>query len=205
MTMRTTKKKEVHPGTLALSLTAVAAAGLRRGGSRAMSTRKATATKKRRFNPPLRFAITVLTVGLLGTAHAQAQTVTKTRQQNNDFSTTLTNTCPQSNDTVTVNGHSTFQFQTQETPGAFHLKIQVHEQGNGVSAYTGIKYQYQLLNSTFAFDSSTPTFSTTTSTKNHLIGNGTQNDNFFLTTFEKIVVNRGQAAVTIDRFRTDCK
>jgi parallel beta-helix repeat protein len=63
MTMRTTKKRQLHPGTLALSLAAVAAAGQptdgRRGRSRAMSTRKATNITNRRFSPRLSPALAV--------------------------------------------------------------------------------------------------------------------------------------------------
>jgi hypothetical protein len=77
MTMRTTKKRQLHPGTLALSLAAVAAAGsLRMGGggrSRAMSTRKATNITNRRFSPWLSPALALGAALLVFSMAAPAQ------------------------------------------------------------------------------------------------------------------------------------
>jgi hypothetical protein len=153
-------------------------------------------------NLPVALAAVLLFAAAAPDEALAQSTVTRTREQNNDFSITVLNPC--NGDNPTINGRETLQIQTQSTPGAFHLKIQDHQQGNGTSAATGIQYQYQLMNNLFAFDSSTSTFSLTLSFKNHIIGN-TRHDNFFLTTFDKAIFKNGVPTVTIDRFATDCK
>jgi len=177
-----------------------------------MSMRETTLTKRRSFSLPvssivranLAVALAAVLFVVAAPKETLAQSTTKTRTQDNNFSRAVTDPC--NNDTAVMNGHQTVQFQTQDTPGAFHVKLQIHEQGNGTSTATGIQYQYQLMNSLFAFDSSTSTFSVTFSTKSHVIGNGTQNgDNFFLNTFDKAAFNKGQGAFTIDHTNTSCK
>ena len=176
-----------------------------------MRMRETTSTERRSFGLPVSSIVRVnLPVALAAVVlfaaaapnPALAQSTVTTRTQDNAFSITVNNPCngdPQ----IGINGHETVQIQTQDTPGAFHLKIQEHQQGNGTGT-TGIQYQYQLMNSLFAFDSSTSTFSLTVSSKNHIIGN-TKGDNFFSTTFDKAIVKNGQPTVTIDHFTTSCK
>jgi hypothetical protein len=135
-------------------------------------------------------------------AQSSSPQVTKVRTQDNDFSRPVNDPC--NGDSVVVNGHETFQFQLQNT-GSTHLKIQVHEQGSGVSA-RNIKYQYQLMNSLFEFESSSSTFSVKFATKNHVIASGgTTRDNFFLTDFSKVVVNNGQGQASHDHSDVGCK
>jgi hypothetical protein len=182
--------------------------GCDRRGAMAMIVRETT--KRRSFRLPVSLIVrvnllaalaAVVLVAAAAPGQALAQTTTS-RLQNNDFSITVTDPC--NADTATMNGRETLKIQTtQDTTGPFHLKIQDHQIGNGTSATTGIQYQYQLMNNVFAFDSSTSTFSITVSFKNRIIGN-TQNDNFFLSIFNKTVVKAGQTTVTIDRFTTSC-
>jgi hypothetical protein len=214
MTMRTTKKRQLHPGDSGVELGGSRGSRQptdgRRGRSRAMSTRKGTNLTNQRLNQGLRLALALGVALLLGAAEqAQAQTtVTTTTTKNQSFQQDITDPC--TSETVRVQGTEDTTFQSTQDATRFQSKVDDRTQGSGVGLTTGAQYSFSnFVRNTFK--SSTSTFTVRFTLREHLFRDGNtpppQKDDFFLRIRSRIdFVNGTPNGPTIESFTTEtCK
>lgn len=144
-------------------------------------------------------ALAVMLFAFANAPQAQAQTTTdsgpqttKTRERNNNFTTTVDDPC--TGEAVVINGRDDSEIEIQDTPGDFRTRFRDHQWGTGQGftkdAFgqplnaTGAEYQYQSMTDTRS-RSNTNTFSFRNEFRQHVVRKGPPppgivKDNFFI-------------------------
>jgi hypothetical protein len=161
-------------------------------------------TAKRAKKHPGTLALSLMAAAVLGLGSpAGAQTTTTTQTTRTQMTLDLPG-CAAEN--VTVNFDETHKTQTQNGPNLVRITDTFHDQGTGTGDLSAAQYQFSSM-STNTFRSSSQTFYSRISVREHLIRQGASvpgDDQYFLQTILLNVTN-GNVVFKVQDVQDDCR
>jgi hypothetical protein len=138
---------------------------------------------------------------------ALAQSTSKTKTKNKDFTTTVTSPC--TGEQVNIDGKETVQTQNQQNGNITKFTFKQNQSGKGVAQTSLAQYQYLNMSGNTSVSSTSCTFYLRITSKQHLVRQGNKPprpDDFFAQSRLLITMTNCEAEPKVESFdAADCK